>query len=134
MHLLPRHLINCSADHVGGDPEKPNPSGEPLRRSGRQRFDSAYIRMLWSGDGTHDGRTSDQVLPKGMRTVEDTVECASMAWELDDTAAVFALLAGSADAEDLEPVTIDEAKTRPDWPRWEEAINAELKSLDDAHT
>ena len=38
------------------------------------------------------------------------------------------------DAEGLEPVTIDDAKRRPDWPKWEEAINAELKSLDDAHT
>ena len=31
-------------------------------------------------------------------------------------------------------MTIDEAKMRPDWPRWEEVINAELKSLEDAHT
>ena len=36
--------------------------------------------------------------------------------------------------EGLEPTTIEEAKVWPDWPKWEEAINAELKSLDDAHT
>ena len=29
---------------------------------------------------------------------------------------------------------IDEAKTRPDWPKWEDAINAKLKSLDNADT
>ena len=57
-----------------------------------------------------------------------------MAWELNDENAVFALLAGNTKAEGLELTTIDEAKMRPDWPRWEEAINAKLKSLEDAHT
>jgi len=90
--------------------------------------------MLQSGEGTHDGGTSDQVLPKGVHAVEGTVEHASTAWELDDTEAVFTLLAGSADTEGLELATINEAKTRPDWPKWEEAINAKLKSLNDAHT
>jgi hypothetical protein len=90
--------------------------------------------MLWSGEGTHDGRAGDQVLPKGVRVVEGMVEHASTAWEPDDTEAVFALLVGNADAEGLEPTTVDDAKTRPDWPKWEEAINAELKSLDEAHT
>ena len=66
--------------------------------------------------------------------VSEPDECASMAWELNDENAVFALLAGNTEAEGLEPTTIDEAKMRPDWPRWEEAINAELKSLEDAHT
>ena len=56
------------------------------------------------------------------------------AWELDDKNAVFALLAGNAEAEGLEPMTIEEAKMRPDWLKWEEVINAELKSLDDART
>ena len=59
---------------------------------------------------------------------------ATTVWELDDENAVFALLTGNAEVEGLEPTTIEEAKTCPDWPRWEEAINAELKSLNDAHT
>ena len=90
--------------------------------------------MLWSGDGTHDRWVGNQALPKGMRSAEGTDEHASMVWELDDKEAVFALLAGSVDAEGLEPVTIDDAKQWLDWSKWEEAINAELKSLDDAHT
>ena len=57
-----------------------------------------------------------------------------MAWELNDENAVFALLARNTKAEGLEPMTIDEAKMQPDWPRWEEAINTKLKSLEDAHT
>jgi len=60
---------------------------------------------------THDRGTIDQALPKGVRAVEGTVEHASTVWELDDTEAVFALLAGNVDTEGLELVTIDEAKT-----------------------
>ena len=66
--------------------------------------------------------------------VSEPDECASMVWELNDENVVFALLARNTKAEGLEPMTIDEAKMRPDWPRWEEVINAELKSLEDAHT
>jgi hypothetical protein len=73
-------------------------------------------------------------LLKGVRAVEGTVEHASTVWEPDNTKAVFALLAGNTDAEGLELTTDDDAKTRLDWPKWEEAINVELKSLDEAHT
>jgi hypothetical protein len=69
-----------------------------------------------------------------VRAVEGTVEHASTVWEPDNTKAVFALLAGNTDAEGLELTTVDDAKTRLDWPKWEEAINVELKSLDEAHT
>jgi len=108
-----------------------------LRRSTRQHTESPYIKILRAGVGTHDGREGDPLLPKGIQAVvtegvED--EQALMAWELDNESTVFALLAGNAEAEGLEPSTINEAKTRPDWPKWEDAINAELKSLDDAHT
>ena len=99
--------------------------------------------MLRSGEGTHDGRGGDPLLPRGIQAVDvaaedrgkdDSDEHASTAWELNDANAVFALLAGHADAEGLEPTTIDEAKTRLDWPKWDEAIQAELKRLADAHT
>ena len=42
--------------------------------------------------------------------------------------------AATCDSEALEPRTIAEAQKQADWPQWEEAINAELKSLADAHT
>ena len=34
------------------------------------------------------------------------------------------------DENDLEPILINECRKRPDWPRWKEAIEAELKSLE----
>ena len=73
--------------------------------------------MLWSGVGTHDGRGGDPLLPRGIQVVDnerggvsEPDERASMAWELNDENAVFALLARNTEAKGLEPMTIDEAK------------------------
>jgi hypothetical protein len=46
----------------------------------------------------------------------------------------YAMMVGTCEAEALEPHTIDEARKQPDWPRWNDAINAELNSLHEAHT
>ena len=40
-----------------------------------------------------------------------------MVWELNDENVMFVLLARNTEAEGLEPMTIDEAKMQPDWPR-----------------
>ena len=46
----------------------------------------------------------------------------------------FAMGAATAEAEGLEPRTIEEAKKRADWPMWEEAIQKELDALQKANT
>ncbi|KIJ10700.1 hypothetical protein PAXINDRAFT_38431, partial [Paxillus involutus ATCC 200175] len=45
-----------------------------------------------------------------------------------------AMFVGTCDAEALEPRTLEEAQKQSDWPRWDNAIRAELSSLDAAHT
>ena len=40
----------------------------------------------------------------------------------------YALAAKISEAEALEPQTLKEARSRPDWPLWEKAINKELES------
>jgi hypothetical protein len=52
----------------------------------------------------------------------------------DEEVTSYAMFAGMSEVEGLEPQTIEDARSRPDWPKWKEAINAELKSLDEAHT
>lgn len=34
------------------------------------------------------------------------------------------------DENDVEPNTVDECRRRKDWPKWKEAIQAELRSLE----
>ena len=120
------------------------PAQPTLRRSTRQRTESPYIRMLRSGAGTHDGRGGDPLIPRGIQTVENRqqeeqgmgVIEEDQPWEfnLDDSDTAYAMFAGMSEIEGLEPQTVEDARTRPDWPRWQEAISAELKSLDEACT
>jgi len=52
----------------------------------------------------------------------------------DDDDIIFMMVAGVADAEALDPLMIDEARSRVDWGRWETAIKSELSSLADVRT
>ena len=52
----------------------------------------------------------------------------------NDDGDVFAMVAGVAEVEALDPSTVDEARSRSDWEKWEMAIESELKSLADAPT
>ena len=45
-----------------------------------------------------------------------------------------ALVVNTADSEALEPHNLAEAKRRPDWPLWEQAIREELDTLRTAGT
>ena len=93
--------------------------------------------MLRQENSTHNGKSGKSIIPKGIQAaIVKGIESgdATIAWELDNENAVFVLLTGNAEAEGLEPTTIEKTKMRPDWPRWEEAINVELKSLDDTYT
>ena len=53
---------------------------------------------------------------------------------LDDSDMAYTMFTGMSEIEGLEPQTVEDACTRPDWPRWREAISAEFKSLDEART
>jgi len=100
--ISPHHLLNPPTTHLNPHPTQPQ-LPHPLMEN-----DPSITLVTIS-------RIQIQVvnncLPKGVHAVEGMVEHTSTAWELDDTEAVFALLAGSADAEGLELATIDEAKT-----------------------
>lgn len=102
------------------------------------------MRMLRSGEGTHDGRGGDPIIPRGMQRVEeergdgDTRGASGEGLEsrlgLEEELTAYAMFVGMSEVEGLEPSTIEDAKMRPDWTRWEDAIGTELKSLDEAHT
>ena len=47
---------------------------------------------------------------------------------------MYALVAGITDVEGLDPSTIEEARARDDWAKWDKAISKELTSLEDART
>ena len=50
----------------------------------------------------------------------------------DDDDIVYVMVARVSEVEGLDPSTIDEARARPDWPKWDKAISKELASLEAA--
>ncbi|THH18467.1 hypothetical protein EUX98_g8949, partial [Antrodiella citrinella] len=128
-----------TSDVLGADFEMPAEG-----RSRRVRKESDYIRRLRAGEGTADGRAHGRVLPQGVQAgvpmverVEEVEEKDSLGedmggsamdeWEMVEVEEV-ALAAAMGDAEGLEP-TLAEARKRPDWPKWQAAIGAEIENL-----
>ncbi|KIN99446.1 hypothetical protein M404DRAFT_30492 [Pisolithus tinctorius Marx 270] len=91
------------------------------------------MRCLHTGEGTHDGcipldfvkelQESDSN-PNSLKSRENAtyVFDEELAADEDDTNIVYAMVAGMAEAKGLDPST------------WQNAINAELKSLEEVHT
>lgn len=109
--------------------------GEP-RRSSRVRKESDYVRRLRAGEGTVSGRAGGPALPIGVQEgtarieeVQEEEEGDTMAMaRTEEDEVELAMAAAAGDAECIEP-TYAEAKKRPDWPKWQDAIQAELDSL-----
>jgi hypothetical protein len=96
---------------------EPDPVGG---RGKRIRKESEYVRMLKEGSGITGQRSKDG-LPKGMQS-GSTIET------VDESVAEHAMATVIESAEGTMP-TYEEARRRPDWPKWEEAISKELDSL-----
>ena len=100
---------------------------EPLEGRGKRvRKETEYVRMLREGSAMTGGRG---VLPKGIQ--HSTVIQDGPATGVDDVDQAMAMVIESA--QGLTP-TYAEARRRPDWPKWEEAIKKELKGLNDSST
>jgi len=120
-------------DHLG-DTFEPPPPEPALRRSTRQHFESEYFKQLKAGKGTADGRTThpNETAKAAIEELFDGTTCTGECPDDDDI--VFVMVAGIVDTEALDLSTIDEARSRVDWGRWETAIESELSSLADART
>lgn len=70
---------------------------------------------------------------KILRLMDDR-EGESVESVIEDGEAIYAMVAAVAEAEGLDPTTMEEVQQHNNWPKWENAINAKLKSLKDAHT
>ena len=122
---------NANTDHLGPNFETPNPQPPP-RHSTRQRFESEYFKRLREGEGTVDGRRSKETPTAALSEVLHGGR--SEGESPDDDDLIYALVARVSEAEGLDPSTIDEARARPDWAKWDEAISKELTSLEAART
>ena len=101
-------------------------------RSKRFRKPSKYVRSLQEGEGTIDGRSSHSKIPLGIQLDEIMSEEDGEANEQGGVEQAMA--ATISEAEALDPTSLEDAKRRPDWKRWEKAIQDELNALEKAET
>ena len=105
------------------------PDDDGMGRGRRVRKESAYVRRLRDGEGHASNLPASRGIPQGIQLVPDIDEKAGMVeeWELVDVED-FAMATVMEAAEGLNP-TLAEAKRRSDWPKWQEAMREEVRSL-----
>ena len=120
---LPSHL---------GDRFEPQPPEPALRCSMCQRFESEYFKRLKAGKGTADRQTThpNEMAKAAIEDLFKGTTCMGKCPDNDND--IFAMVAGVAEVEVLDLSTVDEVRSRSDWEKWEAAIVAKLRSLDDA--
>ena len=80
------------------------------------------MHTLHNGLGMTDGQLTRSILPCGMQPVEaqggDEAEAvvSTVAWDLDNKHITYAMHTATCDTKALEPRTVAEACTQPDWP------------------
>ena len=121
-------------DNEASDAEYPATVSEATEGRGKRiRKESEYVRMLRDGSGVTGSKTSE-ILPRGMRP--GTTQAVDEGNEVEHAVAVniesevdYAMATVIESVEGLTP-SYEEARKRPDWPKWEEAIRKELNSLE----
>jgi len=95
--------------------------------------ESAYVRRLREGV---EGPKGPQI-PKGIQGIpEASAEMGALEnnRELIPINIEFAMAIAVAESEAMDPQSLEEARRRKDWPRWEEAMRVKLNALKKAGT
>jgi hypothetical protein len=138
--------IDDDEDEDEPEPEPEQPKAPALRRSSRLWKPSRILWDLQSGEGVTSTRSAppQSVPPPQIEEVPDEeLEEAGGVWAVADgeptllenfEGLVNVFMAETTDSEALEPQTLAEARRRPDWLQWEQAILEELATLKAAGT
>ncbi|KZT66427.1 hypothetical protein DAEQUDRAFT_651597, partial [Daedalea quercina L-15889] len=73
------------------------------------------------------GRGADKNVPRGVQVPKEDTPTES---DLIEEVSGAAMAAYIADIKGLDPRSLEEAKRRPEWPRWKEAMEEELHALE----
>jgi len=89
------------------------------------------MQDILSGVGSATGPNTRSGLPPGVQAPSlDENMSKGDGKTLDNVVEELGMAAAVAEAIGLEPRSVEEARKCPDWPKWEEAVNAELGQLD----
>lgn len=129
--IEPTEELHDSAERWLGKPFNRVTDSLSVSRSQRLRKPSAYVRRIQEGLGVADNRPSQPDIPIGVQKTSGTTN-ADIEGEPDtrESEGIEAAMAAAvAEAEAIEPITIGEAKRRPDWAKWKQAVEIELDVL-----
>jgi Reverse transcriptase (RNA-dependent DNA polymerase) len=138
-HVKDRPTMPVQTPWLLKTPSAPNPAWtiQPEQWSTHAHRPSQYVQCLEQGEGTVHGYMHlkpDNQIP-GIRgssaTFSNTEDTNSF---VND--AMYYIEFNNVALQDLDgnPGSLEEAKLRTNWPQWEKAINAELKTVEDAGT
>ena len=124
-------LRQISVENIQNRQENLTNDPEPVEGRGKRvRKETEYVRMLREGSAVTGGRN---ILPKGLQHGTNT-QIAEPTTNTTNTDVVEQAMATVIESvEGLTP-TYAEARRRPDWPKWEDAIKKELRGLDESGT
>jgi transposase InsO family protein len=121
------------------------PPPEPTRKSARVPKPSRKAALLQSGDATAGSELTEEDEPltlrgAGRREIHSDFQPPG-AFTSDSNHNDFAYLAESEELMEAaltetpgDPKTLAQARSRSDWPQWQQAMDREIKALEDAGT
>jgi hypothetical protein len=86
-------------------------------RPSRARKPTKYAQDILSGKGSATGIASRPRYPAGLQVPSED-DAANVVVANADDEADSAMVAALANAEGIEPQSLEEAKRQPDWPQW----------------
>ena len=95
----------------------------PAPRAVRIRKPSAKVSDIL------EGKSADKDVPRGVQLPLPELVIPTEA-DLTEEVSGMAMAAQIADVEGLDPRSLEEAKRRPEWPRWKEAMEEERRALE----
>ena len=98
------------------------------------RIPARYIKDIQNGVGTADNRPSKPNLPTGIQIPDPTREL-EIEGETNHLGQIeHAMASAVSEIEAIDPQSLKEAIQRPDWTKWQVAIQDELNALKKAGT
>ena len=119
-------LCQISVENIQNRQENLTNHPEPVEGRGKRvRKETEYVRMLREGSAVTGGKN---LLPKGLQHGTTTQN------EPANTDVVEQAMATVVESVEGLTLTYAEARRRPDWPKWEDAIKKELQGLNEIGT
>jgi hypothetical protein len=107
---------------------------QPTRTSTRRKQPADIERRITAGEGTTDGRATGKRAKKIGAAAAITDEFAHIGVDFAFASELTPTIAEAiGDAQD-DPNSVNEARSRSDWPLWQQAMDREMKTLEDAGT